>query len=256
METEVAKCSVQRKTFEIKEKELLIENDRLLELIMSQDLVHNAVNSLAEIINYQSMEKSFLDEYSKCVKLKAELSKKNEMVEKFVYDEPLKRCARMENICKGVSEGVKSESTSKVIAMGMYNLDLEPLSPMLLRNREAHVDYLKNNQEHADFLYDIVEHARDLRPLDSDLDYACKFATRVQELLVYVRDRCPSSSRQNGKLIAVTPINKVKKVRFAKPSISSSNIQKQVDSCKTKDSNKPLLPSTRVVLLVIADQSL
>nr|GEW49690.1 hypothetical protein [Tanacetum cinerariifolium] len=47
-------------------------------LIISPDLVHTAVNSVAEMIDYQSMEKSFLDEYSECVKLKAELSKKNE----------------------------------------------------------------------------------------------------------------------------------------------------------------------------------
>ncbi|GJW48873.1 hypothetical protein Tco_0080519 [Tanacetum coccineum] len=87
METKVAKCSVKRKTFKIKEKELLLENERLLELLLSQDLVHNAVNSLAEIIDYQNMEKSFLNEYAECVELKAELSKKNEMVEKAVYDE-------------------------------------------------------------------------------------------------------------------------------------------------------------------------
>ncbi|GKD33713.1 hypothetical protein Tco_1249222, partial [Tanacetum coccineum] len=76
METEVAKCFVERKTFKIKEKELIIENarllehiisellkkenDRLLELIISQDLVHNVVNSLAEIDDYQNMEKSIL----------------------------------------------------------------------------------------------------------------------------------------------------------------------------------------------------
>ncbi|GKA83722.1 integrase, catalytic region, zinc finger, CCHC-type containing protein [Tanacetum coccineum] len=99
METEAAKYSVERKSFEIKEKEILLENDRLLEIIISQDLVHTVVNSLAEIIDYQSMEKSFLDEYSECVKLKTELSKKNKMVEKAIYDELLKRCARMENIC-------------------------------------------------------------------------------------------------------------------------------------------------------------
>ncbi|GJY99674.1 hypothetical protein Tco_0517104, partial [Tanacetum coccineum] len=99
METEVAKCFVERKTFEIKEKELLLENECLLDLLLSQDLVHTAMNSLAEIIDYQSMEKSFLDEYSKCVELKAELSKKKEMVEKVVYDELSKRCARMENMC-------------------------------------------------------------------------------------------------------------------------------------------------------------
>nr|GEW83156.1 hypothetical protein [Tanacetum cinerariifolium] len=62
IETEGVKCSVKRKTFEIKEKELLLENDRLFELLLSQDLMHTAVNSLAEIIDYQSMEKSFLDE--------------------------------------------------------------------------------------------------------------------------------------------------------------------------------------------------
>ncbi|GKA16290.1 hypothetical protein Tco_0696037, partial [Tanacetum coccineum] len=165
-----------RKSFKIKEKALLLENDRLLDLIISQDLVHTAVNSLAEMIDYQSMKKNFLDEYSK----------------------------------------------------------------------EAHIDYLKHTKEHADTLREIVEQARELRPLDSDLDSSCKFATRIQELLVYVSATCPISSKQSEKLIAVTPKNKNKKVRFAKPSTSLSNTYKHVDSCKTKDSNKPLSPSTGV----------
>nr|GEV39310.1 hypothetical protein [Tanacetum cinerariifolium] len=79
--------------------EVLSENDHFLELLIPQDLVHNAVNSLAEIIDYQSMEKSYLDEYSKCLELKAELSKRNDMVENPVYDKLLKRCARMEHKC-------------------------------------------------------------------------------------------------------------------------------------------------------------
>ncbi|GJR38428.1 retrovirus-related pol polyprotein from transposon TNT 1-94 [Tanacetum coccineum] len=57
MKTKVAKCFVERKTFEIKEKELLLENDRLLELIISQDLVHTVVNTLAIIADNQKMEK-------------------------------------------------------------------------------------------------------------------------------------------------------------------------------------------------------
>ncbi|GJY23015.1 reverse transcriptase domain-containing protein [Tanacetum coccineum] len=135
------------------------------------NLVHTAVNSIAEIIDYQSMEKIFLDEYSECVQLKAKLSKKNDMVE----------------------------------------------------------------QENADILREIVEQARESRPLDSDLDFASKFATRIYELLVYVKDTCPSSSKQSKKLIAVTPTNKNKKVRFIEPSTSSSNTQKQVDSCKSRN---------------------
>ncbi|GJZ73968.1 hypothetical protein Tco_0638114 [Tanacetum coccineum] len=42
----------------------------------------------------------------------------------------------------------------------------------------------------------------------------------------------------------VTPLNKNKKVRFAELATSSSNTHKQVDSHKTQDSNKPVLPST------------
>ncbi|GKD72024.1 hypothetical protein Tco_1326114, partial [Tanacetum coccineum] len=41
-------------------------------------------------------------------------------------------------------------------------------------------------------------------------------------------------------------MNKDKRVRFAEPVTSSSNIPKQADSLKTKDFNKPLLTSTRV----------
>ncbi|GJR68824.1 hypothetical protein Tco_0014889 [Tanacetum coccineum] len=40
METKVAKCSVERKTFEIKEKELLLENERLLELLISRSCAY------------------------------------------------------------------------------------------------------------------------------------------------------------------------------------------------------------------------
>ncbi|GJZ02220.1 hypothetical protein Tco_0520181 [Tanacetum coccineum] len=59
----------ERKTFEIKEKELLLENDRLLELIISQDLVHTAVNTLAVIADNQHKEKSYLDEYNENLEL-------------------------------------------------------------------------------------------------------------------------------------------------------------------------------------------
>ncbi|GKC65994.1 hypothetical protein Tco_1098592, partial [Tanacetum coccineum] len=95
--TEVAKCFVDKKYFEIEKKELSLDNDRLLEhiicqdvmntimhvndhsdnvlptnnnsleydkhhlmeLLISQDLVHTAVNSLATINDYKSMKQSF-----------------------------------------------------------------------------------------------------------------------------------------------------------------------------------------------------
>ncbi|GJS74126.1 retrovirus-related pol polyprotein from transposon TNT 1-94 [Tanacetum coccineum] len=60
------------------------------------------------------------------------------------------------------------------------------------------------------------------------------------------KDTCPSLTKPCEKLVAVTPMNKDKKVRFVEPVTSSSNIPKQTDSLRTKDSNKPLLTSTGV----------
>ncbi|GJW97975.1 integrase, catalytic region, zinc finger, CCHC-type containing protein [Tanacetum coccineum] len=93
-------------------------------------------------------------------------------------------------------------------------IDLEPLVPRLLNNREAHIDYLKITQEQADILQGIVEQAKSKQPLDNALDFACKHAKRFQELLVYVRDTCPNAFKPSEKIIDVTPMNKIKKVRI------------------------------------------
>nr|GEV69480.1 integrase, catalytic region, zinc finger, CCHC-type, peptidase aspartic, catalytic [Tanacetum cinerariifolium] len=65
-----------------------------------------------------------------------------------------------------------------------------------------------------------------------------------EEVLLYVRDTCPSSTLPSKKLVVVVPLKKNKKVRFAEATTSSSNTKKQVDSHKTQDFNKPVLPST------------
>ncbi|GKA43694.1 hypothetical protein Tco_0736418 [Tanacetum coccineum] len=104
------------------------------------------------------------------------------------------------------------------IVPGIFKLDLEPLASRLLQNREAHIDCLKYTQKQADILRGI-------------------------ELLVYVRDTCPNVINLSAKKVAVTPKNKVKKVRFVEPLTSSSNI-KQVESSTTSDSKTPVLSPT------------
>ncbi|GJY74393.1 retrovirus-related pol polyprotein from transposon TNT 1-94 [Tanacetum coccineum] len=52
------------------------------------------------------------------------------------------------------------------IALGMFKLDLVPLPPRLLRNRDAHIDYLRHTQEQANTLWEIVEQAKAKQPLD------------------------------------------------------------------------------------------
>ncbi|GJY51973.1 hypothetical protein Tco_0442820 [Tanacetum coccineum] len=85
---------VDKKYVKIEKKDLIIENDCLLELIICQDvmsvvmhadveskiyLVHTHVNTLATIAHHRNMKKSYLDEYIDNLELQYELSKRNDM---------------------------------------------------------------------------------------------------------------------------------------------------------------------------------
>ncbi|GJT56130.1 RNA-directed DNA polymerase, eukaryota [Tanacetum coccineum] len=348
MEAAVDQCSVDKNDFEIQIKQLQIDNDKLLNQIMSQDIMHIAMN----YVDILDVSKTCVNECCKCLELETELLKKKDFIEKEVYDKLVKSYSTLEKHCisleletqlqqeifqednsviRKLKERIKSlmekegvenvkkdideietinielehsvakllsenknlrkerehlksifkdqfdsikqtrvrskEHTLKnelrklkgknvvdtavskpaaTIAPGMFKINLEPLAPTLLNNREAHMDYLKHTREQTAFLREIIEQGRSLNPLDSAFDYACKYVTRIQELLVYATQSCPSFNKPSEKLVAVTPMNKDKKVRFAEPVTSSNKMSKQTDSLKTTDSNKPLLPFTGV----------
>ncbi|GKA60060.1 hypothetical protein Tco_0759373 [Tanacetum coccineum] len=69
-------------TLRLKKKELFIENDRLLEQIIFQDVMCTAMHSYDDLVKYADLEQSYNDEYKKCLELAAELFKKKDMVEK------------------------------------------------------------------------------------------------------------------------------------------------------------------------------
>ncbi|GJV42707.1 hypothetical protein Tco_1421147 [Tanacetum coccineum] len=146
---------------------------------------------------------------------------------------------------KEIVENASQIPSATTIAPSMFKLDLVLLPPRLLQNREAHIDYIKHTQENANILWEIVELAKAKQPLDSELNFACKYATRIQKLLVYVQDTFPNAITPSSKKIVVTPMNNVKKVRFAEPITSSSKTQ-QVESSKTSDSNTHVLSFTGV----------
>ncbi|GKC50382.1 retrovirus-related pol polyprotein from transposon TNT 1-94 [Tanacetum coccineum] len=75
--------------------------------------------------------------------------------------------------------------SANTIVPGMFKLDLEPLAPRLLQNREAHIDYLKYTQEQADILQEIVEQAKAKQPLEKELDFAV-----IQIVLWYLDSGC------------------------------------------------------------------
>nr|GEV28449.1 hypothetical protein [Tanacetum cinerariifolium] len=67
-------------------------------------------------------------------------------------------------------------TTATTIAPGMFKLDLDPLVPRLLKNRDTHIDYLKYTQEQEDILWGRVEQAKATQPLDNALDFSYKHA--------------------------------------------------------------------------------
>ncbi|GJV82332.1 hypothetical protein Tco_1522230 [Tanacetum coccineum] len=120
----------------------------------------------------------------------------------------------------------------------MYKLDPVILDPKVKNNREAHEYYLKHTMEQATILRKVVEQAKSQNPLDSASYSACIYVKLIQELLSYVRDTFPDIHKPSEKLVAVTPINKKKKVRFIDTVTSSGNIP--------KETKRPLLSSTGV----------
>ncbi|GJU91651.1 retrovirus-related pol polyprotein from transposon TNT 1-94 [Tanacetum coccineum] len=317
MEASVQQFSVDKKCLEIAKKEILLENDRLLQKIMSQDVLITVMNSMSLNNNYVNMEMLKCDSCEKCLNLNAELSKskqayndllknhsqleqhsqlqdkdktiyklkdtikslrdntKEENVFKYQFDSIKQTLVRHKeqsdslinklNLKSVENEDLKAQIQNKVfvitslkndlrkskgkeivenvvhipsantIAPGMFKLDLEPLPPRLLQNREVHIDYLRNTQEQANILWEIVEQAKAKQPLDSELDLACKYTTRIQELLVYVQDTCPNAITPNTRKVVVTPMNNVKKVRSKPPGNKKNDRISQTPSRNKKN---------------------
>ncbi|GJY84292.1 hypothetical protein Tco_0497668 [Tanacetum coccineum] len=231
---------------------LKMKNAHLMELLVSQDLVHTAVNFLAVINDYKSMERSYIEEYERNLKLAVELSQMNELSKTSQLQAKDTTITNLKNHIqelkrKSVVDCREPVYKPKVIAPPVLKLDLEPLSSKLKNIKEAHVDYIRITKENADTLRDIVEQARTSNPLDNALAYACMYTKQIQELLVYVSDACPNSPSRSEKLVAVTPMNKARKGTFEKTNATSENTtQKRVDVHKTQTTNKPLVPSISV----------
>nr|GEV27669.1 retrovirus-related Pol polyprotein from transposon TNT 1-94 [Tanacetum cinerariifolium] len=114
--------------------------------------------------------------------------------------------------------------TLKVLAPGMYDIDVEPILPRLRNNREVHLDYLKHLKKSVATLREIVEEAKVERPLDRSVASACLYTKHSQELLEYVIGTCSKDFNNRDKKQATTPLNRKKQVTF-------------VDECKTSNTN-------------------
>ncbi|GKB59120.1 hypothetical protein Tco_0915306 [Tanacetum coccineum] len=94
MEADVEQCSIDRKCYEIQQKQFLIENDRLLDKIISREIVNIVLNSFVIICDYEKRNENYVDTCNKCLELEAELVKKND-----VYIELSKQFSNSEQHC-------------------------------------------------------------------------------------------------------------------------------------------------------------
>nr|GEY36006.1 hypothetical protein [Tanacetum cinerariifolium] len=130
----------------------------------------------------------------------------------------------------------------------LLKIDVAPLAPKLQNNRTAHNDYLKHTQEETATLREIVTNDRLLNPLNTSLDYACKYTKRIQDLLIIIKQTFSCINDLGTKLMAVTPINNNKRIRLTEHIPSSGNTPIKTPSSTNVVSNKPVLYSTGVTL--------
>nr|GEW41445.1 hypothetical protein [Tanacetum cinerariifolium] len=145
---------------------------------------------------------------------------------------------------------------SKMLALGMYVIDVEPIPPRIKNNREVHLDYLKHLKESVATLHDIVKGARVEKPFHSSLAYACRYTKHSQELVEYVTGTCPNDFNKGDKQIASTLITRKKQVTFINPcETSTHNNLTHVKQQTMNKTNEPVIPSTGVNGATAASES-
>ncbi|GJW43477.1 hypothetical protein Tco_0072276 [Tanacetum coccineum] len=95
MEADVDQCSVDKNVFEIQIKKLSIDNNKLMNQIMSQEIMHIVVN----YVDILDVKKSCVNDCSKCLELETELLKKKDFIKKEDYDKLVKSYSTLEKHC-------------------------------------------------------------------------------------------------------------------------------------------------------------
>ncbi|GJU24915.1 hypothetical protein Tco_1163536 [Tanacetum coccineum] len=261
MEAAVQQYHVDKQCFEIQKKHFLFENDQLLDQIISQDIMNIVVNSLLDentSVNVNSSvamieSVNYVEICNKCLKLKAELIKQHNMVEKDEYNRISKRLSELEQHCISLEIAIqlnkeifqKNNTSVNQTKPSFYQLKKvfvittlkNDLSILKRKDTVGNVAQMSNATNMAPGM-EVVEQAKSRNHLDSASYSACVYVKLIQELLSYVRDTCPNIHKPSEKLVTGTPINKKKIVRFADTAASSSNMPKVT--------NRPLLSSTGV----------
>nr|GEU37402.1 retrovirus-related Pol polyprotein from transposon TNT 1-94 [Tanacetum cinerariifolium] len=189
--------------------------------------VQNVFNQMEQAVKQHCVEKNkFQDKMKDVLKENERLLKQaiSTDIVNIVVNANVNYASLKNTIIKLKGKVVVNEAvTLHPIDPELLKIDLAPLALKLQNNRIAHNDYLKHTQEETATLREIVKNERLLNPLNTSLDYACKYTKRIQELLIILKQTCPCINDLGTKLMAVTPVNNNKKIRFTEHIPSSGN---------------------------------
>ncbi|GJS75198.1 integrase, catalytic region, zinc finger, CCHC-type containing protein [Tanacetum coccineum] len=220
MEAEVEQNVVDKQCADIERKNLLIENKNLIADCLSNELLYSVMNDNIELIEHvttlQEQNERFRAENEKVKQHYKELYDSIKITRAKTIEKTASLLTEIEKLkaqLKGKMQCVTMPAVKpKVLAPGMYAIDVEPFPPRNRNNREVHLDYLKHLKESVETLRKIVEEARIEKPLDNALENACFYTKRSQELLEYVIDNCPKEFNKRDKKAATTPLNRKKQI--------------------------------------------
>nr|GEY74343.1 hypothetical protein [Tanacetum cinerariifolium] len=276
MEQAVEQHRLESKIFKIKMNQVLNENERLLKQVINKDIVNIVVNSFMNSTSVNMHECTILfqikvlqvDQYFELNEWKAQSQEKDTIIRKL--KEKIKSLSGNMNedkVKKDIEEietinieldhmeelkklkwkvVIDNVITTHTIAPKMLKVDVELIALKLLNNRTVHSNCLRHTQEQAMILREVVKQGKSKNPLNNSLDHACKYTKRIQKLLILIRQTCPSINKSSDKLVAVTPKNKDKRVRFNEPVTTFRNTNSKTASSSNLVSNNPALSSTRV----------
>nr|GEU61677.1 integrase, catalytic region, zinc finger, CCHC-type, peptidase aspartic, catalytic [Tanacetum cinerariifolium] len=232
---ELPKVSMKKKK-ELEEIEMInIELDhRVTKLVAENKHLKQTYKQLYDSIKSSRVQsKEQCDDLIKQVNIR---SAENSDLNASLQEKVLVIAALKETLSKLKGKAVVNEAiTVHPIDPELLKIDVAPLSPKLRNNRTAHTDYLRYTQEETATLREIVESERLLNPLNTSLEYACKYTKRIQELLIILQQTCPCINDLGTKLMAVTPKNNDNKIRLTKHIPSLENKLVKTTSSTNKD---------------------
>ncbi|GKA62998.1 hypothetical protein Tco_0762517 [Tanacetum coccineum] len=185
---ELPKYHVDKQGFEIQKKHFLIENDRLLDQIISQDIVNIFVNSSVDVNTSMKVNSYFImNDYvnymemcNKCLELEAELLKQHNMVEKDEYNRLFKRYSELEQHCisleiamqlnKEIFQKTNTSVNQTEPSFGQLfesnNLKAElQAKDMIIKKLKAHIKHINETSTSEKKVFVVTAFKNDLRKL-------------------------------------------------------------------------------------------